>query len=105
MDREALEALKTALPHIQLTLGTMDVDALYDTEKHAIEFASVNLPKLLADSERLNALQALMFGLDFQYGEENDQVVLLSIPAGIRVGNDIRAFADDCIAAKSARAV
>ena len=55
------------------------------------------------DGERMKALDALLEGADFAYGEfENRHVVLLHLPDGIRIGASLADFADAVIA-KNAR--
>ena len=52
-----------------------------------------------SDYDRLNALQDLIEGADFAYGDADEKrpVVLLRLPEGVRVGADIRKFADEVL--------
>lgn len=58
---------------------------------------------LTTDLARLDTLQDLLSGADFDYGapDEKRSVIVLDLPVGVRIGKDIRKFADDAAAIRS----
>lgn len=82
---------------------TSNVSTNNEPDAEFIAAARTALPQLIADSERLNALQALFVGADFRWGDPNapQTIIAITIPNGVEVGADLRVFADACLALQS----
>ena len=77
--------------------GEYDASRVIDHGKVTADLRTLlaTVDALREDARRMDTLQNLLRGADFSYGENADEmVVLLTLPAGVRVGADIRAFAD-----------
>ena len=95
--RADLRALLASLATLRegMRLLNEEIDTV-GNERDALREENV---RLRADGERLDTLASLLRGADFDYGHDEagtngESVLLLNIPRAVRVGADLRAFAD-----------
>lgn len=95
--------------HLHVLLGddVVEIEAQWESVRMILRAAyAVDFPPAVSggehepsDTDRIEMLQSLIVGMDFQWGDPPTSVMVFTLPSGIRNNGDVRKWLDDCRAA------